>query len=488
MAIVGGGAALLGGGGGEGGNGTSPGPIAREGQSNCLSGESDSFISAEAANGDLISQGEKTLLVGTSPQNISQKREAAEAFSSGDWERAVEKYQFAANADPNDPEAKIYLNNARAREQSSGAPRTIAVAIPISSSPDEAREILRGVALSQDQFNNGTPTPACLMEVALVDVDRTEKATEVAADLTESTSILGVLGHGSDEFSQAAVRVYQDAGLTVLSPLTMSVSMSPNGNSVLKELPYTEGSGQMLDGYLRRSSETLIDHASRQMRDEPVVAVFFNSDVDYSRRLKDTFVTTMNDKGVSVTPLDITSDLPTLSGGNATNSITSATQAGANTAFLALTKDRVNSAVAIANANEDSNRPLTLLGADELFGPTLLVEGGQAVEGLVLAIPWSWSADDPFARQAAALWGGRVSWRTATAFDATEAMAAALRRQSSDGNGLDREGVADRLRQGEPISGVAADFDVFAQGIPLVEVVQGEDGPPGSDYQFDPIN
>ena len=142
-----------------------------------------------------------------------------------------------------------------------------------------------------------------------------------------------------------------------------------------------------------------------------------------------------------------------------------------------------------ARGNVAQNNPLLLLGADELFSPSLLIEGGSAVEGMVLAIPWSWSDDDPFAQQAAAMWQGRVSWRTATAFDATEALAGALKGQNPDQTGgLNRAEVVNRLRQGQPISGVAADFNVFAQGIPLVEVVRGEGGPSGSNYRFDPVD
>ncbi|OAB61092.1 hypothetical protein AY599_18880 [Leptolyngbya valderiana BDU 20041] len=472
----------------SGGGGSKPNLGTARGGGNCLAVSSTDVVSQSATNGEYISQGEKILLPPTNPQSISQKEEAAEAFAEGDWQRAIEKYQLAANADPNDPETKIYLNNARARKQSKGAPRTIAVAIPISTSPDEAKEILRGVALSQDQFNNETPTPSCLMEVALVDVGDSETSIDLAQDLVDSPAIVGVLGHGSDEFSQAAVQVYQDGGLTVLSPLTMSVSMSPGGQSILKVLPYQEGSGQMLDGYLTQTSKTLIDYARTQLVEDPVVAVFFNSDINYSKRLKDRFVMAMEEERVSVTPLDITSDLPTLSGVNADNTITSATQAGANVAFMALTKDRLTSAISIAQANAEQNRPLLMLGADELFSPTILIEGEDAIEDLVLAIPWRWTPEDPFAMQASAMWRGRVSWRTATSFDATEAIAATLRAQNDEGDGgLDRAGVAEQLRRGEPISGVAADFDVFRNGIPLVQAVRGEGGPRGSDYRFDPI-
>jgi branched-chain amino acid transport system substrate-binding protein len=44
---------------------------------------------------------------------------------------------------PNDPEARIYLNNALIGNQNS---YTIAVPVPLSSNPDGAAEILRGVA------------------------------------------------------------------------------------------------------------------------------------------------------------------------------------------------------------------------------------------------------------------------------------------------------------------------------------------------------
>lgn len=464
-------------------------PSTATGEGNCIAIAGDSLISEKATNKEKISQGERVLILPTNPQAIAQKQDAAKVYATQDWERAIEKYELAASSDPNDPETKIYLNNAQARKQSKGTPRTLAVAIPISSSPDEAKEILRGVALSQDQFNKASPTPSCWMEVVLVDVGRADDATSIADDLSNAPSIMGVLGHGSDDISRAAVEVYQDQGLTVLSPLTMSVSLSPNKQSVLKETPYTEGSGEMLDNYLTQMSETLLDYARQTLSSPPVVAVFFNSDVDYSKRMKDRFIAVTEERDIKVTPLDITSDLPTTAAGNAENSIVSATQSGANTAFLAMTKDRVSSAIALAKANDEKGKPLMLLGADELYGPAILTDSQGAIENLVLAIPWRWTQEDQFAQQASAMWRGRVSWRTATAFDAMEALAGALREQSEErrGEGLDRAEVNQKLRQGMPISGAAADFDVFVKGIPLVKAVKGSDGPPGSEYQFDPI-
>jgi ABC-type branched-subunit amino acid transport system substrate-binding protein len=59
---------------------------------------------------------------------------------------------------------------------------------------------------------------------------------------------------------------------------------------------------------------------------------------------------------------------------------------------------------------------------------TSLSKGGNAVEGLIIVVPWFREAPQAtnFAQQAQEQWGGGVSWRTATSYDATQAFIQAL--------------------------------------------------------------
>ena len=74
----------------------------------------------------------------------------------------------------------------------------------------------------------------------------------------------------------------------------------------------------------------------------------------------------------------------------------------------------------------------------------LETEGKEALENLVLAVPWSAeeSSSKNFAQQACRRWGGGVNWRTAASYDATQAFIKAL---SESGN-PSRQTVFEKLK------------------------------------------
>ncbi len=86
---------------------------------------------------------------------------------------------------------------------------------------------------------------------------------------------------------------------------------------------------------------------------------------------------------------------------------------------------------------------LQLLGGSTLYNDRTLREGGNAIEGLILSIPWFWEVPQSknFTQKAAQQWGGKISWRTATSYDATQALIQALSSNPS------RTTVLQKLRQ-----------------------------------------
>lgn len=428
--------------------------------------DSMALVSDTAVNGSLISQGEKILLSGG--ENFQLKTEAATAFAAKDWNGAIQKYQQATGQDANDPEAKIYLNNARAKQ--AGKVMAIAVVVPITPSPNEAREMMRGVAQYQDEFNRNNP--AQFLEVVVVDERDASLADSLAQDLISSSlNVLAVLGHGVDSNGRQALGSYEKNKIAALSPLNTAITNNESGGSTVRTIPASQAT-TLLNSYLKKVGETLANYAVKN--NTASVAVFYNSDSTYSEQMKNEFVSALSAAGgQAVQVVDIMA--PDFDAATAVNN---ASQAGAKAAFLALSKNKVDAAVAIAKAN---NNQMALLAGDELYNPTLLVQGGEAVAGMVLAVPWRWRPDDPFALDAANLWQGRVSWRTATTYDATRALAIALTDHAGD-----RAAISAALNQGITVSNTATEFDLF-QDIPLVKAVKGKSGPSGSGYQFDPI-
>lgn len=438
----------------------SPGPTETPIETTTPAAVVGDFASENATNSQLLSQGEKILLDPT-----SQKQAGADAFANKDWDGAIASYQQAADNNPNDPEGRIYLNNAQARK--AGNPLTIAVAVPITPSPDSAKEVLRGVARAQEEFNQSAS--GRLLEVVIANDAGALQSASLAQDIINAPDVLGVLGHGIDPGSQQALRKYQSAGLAVLSPLTISVD---SGQSTLKTIPIDQKANELFGSYLQAVSKTLIDYANKNASPLSVV-VFYNSDSAYSEQLKEQLV-----KAVPQVRGQLIEEIDIMDGGfNADTAIANAEQSGAKVAFLALSKNKVPQAIAIATANASGASPLALLGGDELYNADILVRGGDAIQGITLAVPWSFQPNDPFAQDAIQSWKGRVSWRTATAYDATKALVQAV---SQDPN---RAGVNRLLEAGISLTGSTTNFNIFNE-VPLVKAVPGSGGPPGSKYEF----
>jgi ABC-type branched-subunit amino acid transport system substrate-binding protein len=217
----------------------------------------------------------------------------------------------------------------------------------------------------------------------------------------------------------------------------------------------------------------LANYASQQ-ENSPSVVLFYNSDSPYSQKLRDSFAKAIKQPGGKIVKeIDTTK-----ANFNAKTAIDQAKQAGAKVVFLALSKDgdRIDQAVAIAQESSG----MLLLGGNELYTPDILIQGADSIDGLVLAVPWSFQATDPFAKDALKSWRGRVSWRTATAYDTMKVLGEAIAKSS------DRATVVETLNRGITLQGNTTDFNIFNQ-VPLVRANRGNEGPKGSQYQFDPI-
>ena len=426
------------------------------------------IVSQTAVNSQLISQGEKILITGG--KNYQEKTVAAATFAAQDWDGAIQQYQQAVNRDRNDPEAKIYLNNAKAKKAAN--PLTMAVVVPITARVNEAKEVLRGVAQYQAEFNQVPTIPGRLLEVVVVNEKESALAESLSQDIIQSSAnVLGVIGHGVDNNSRQALSRYEQNNLAVLSPLNTAIT-SNGSQSTVKTIPLSQ-TKTLLTTYLQRVGETLVNYAVKNH--SPVkVTIFYNSDSRYSQDLKTELLAALSQSGGTlVEEVDILS--PNF---DAMVAMNNARQSGANLAFLALSKNKVDTAIALAKANQNK---LTLLSSDEMYNPTILVKGGDAIKGMVLAVPWRWRNNDPFATQAAKLWQGRVSWRTATTYDATHALAKTFTQSPGD-----RAAITQQLNQGVTLTKTATEFNIFNE-IPLVKANPGNAGPAGSNYQFDPI-
>jgi branched-chain amino acid transport system substrate-binding protein len=391
-------------------------------------------------------------------------------FQQKKYQQAINSFTQAVANTPNDPEARIYLNNARALKQTN--PYTIAVVVPVESREDVAKEILRGVADAQIKFNDADGKDDRLLEVLIVDdAGNKEVAQQVAAQLAQQSNVLGVVGHNSSDTSLAALPEYEKAKLALISPTATSTKLK--GNVFFRTLSDDDAAGKKLADYARKE----------QIKK---VAIFYDSTSSYSVSLEAAFKRYFQAGGGTFVPsIDLADE--SVDREKRLKQLAESDQVAA--AVLLPSVKLVPRAISVARANTQlpKDQRLRFLGGDALFDTRTLINGGSAVNGLVLVV--SWVADTPstqdYAEAAKIRWGGRVGWRTANSFDATQALI-----QSLSGK-VTRSSVLATLRSlqlpAQETAGEPLKFEESGDrlGEPfLVEVMRGGDRPLGADYGF----
>ncbi|MFN6200503.1 MAG: ABC transporter substrate-binding protein, partial [Aphanizomenon sp.] len=342
------------------------------------------------------------------------------AFQQGNYQKAITLFQQAVDANKNDPEVLIYYNNALARKQ--GFPFTLAVVVPLDKNQDDrnnGKEILRGVAQAQEQFKLKNGLNGRLLEIVIANDSNKEKAKEVAQELTKDSSILGVIGHNSSDATRAAIPEYEKAKLAVISSTSTSIFL--NNPVFFRAVNSDESTGKTLAEYTYKTLKKAV--------------IFANPNSPYSNSIREVFTNQFEKLGGEVVrkPLiDLTASTFDPEKEVAKSVYANNAKAGAALLFpdTRSTNIAINTAKEITERNktlktENPPRPeLKMLAGDTLYTNETLTSGGNNVEGLIIAVPWfrETSQAQSFAQKSARKWGGDISWRTATSFDATQAL------------------------------------------------------------------
>ncbi|MDZ8050116.1 MAG: ABC transporter substrate-binding protein [Aulosira sp. ZfuVER01] len=357
-----------------------------------------------------ISTGEKILVTAdTTPD----KEAGVQAFAKGDFVTATAKLKASLLKNRNDPETLIYLNNSQAKNNKS---LKIAVSVPIGGNLDVAKEILRGVAQAQDEVNRSGGINGNLLQVAIANDDnQPSQSQQIATEFVKDTSILAVVGHNSSNASIAAAPIYQQGDLVMISPSSTAQNLSGIGSYIFRTVPSNGSFAERLANYTIKTAR------------KTNIAICADSKSIDTQSFKDEFIKGIVAGGgkVNSTNCDIASanfDSSTL--------ISQFISSGADGLVLAPNVDRINKALELAAAN---NGKLTLFASHTLYTFQTLQVGKADVNGLVLPVIWHPQAipGNPFPQNAVKLWGGNVNWRTATAYDATMAIAKGLKQGST---------------------------------------------------------
>jgi branched-chain amino acid transport system substrate-binding protein len=352
-----------------------------------------------------LSAGKKLLIPGPA---TAKKQEAVQAIASGNYNTAITNLETSLQANRNDPEALIYLNNARIGNQKS---YMIAVAVPIGSDINAALEILRGVAQAQNELNQSGGLSGIPLKVLIANDDNNpEIASQIASALAKNSEVLGVIGHFGSDTTLAASKVYQQNQLVAISPTSTSVQLSGVGSNIFRTVPSDRFAANALSRYMLTKLQ------------KQKAVVFFNSASSYSKSLKNEFTTAVYADGGQIgSEFDLAN--PNF---NAADSVKDAIAQGAQVIMLASNSATIDQALQVVQVNA---KRLPLLAGDGAYTAKILQIGGAGATDMVLAIPWHILADPQsnFPQTSKQLWNAEVSWRTALTYDAATALIAGLR-------------------------------------------------------------
>lgn len=196
----------------------------------------------------------------------------------------------------------------------------------------------------------------------------------------------------------------------MISPLSSAVKLSNLGSYIFRTMPSD-----------RLTAKALANHMLKRLKQQKAM-VFFNSKSAYSQSLKTEFKDALFYNGVELLG-EVDLSRPDF---DADESVNQAIGQGAQVLMLAADHSTVDRAIQVVTVNQ---RRLQVLAGDSFYTPRILTVGGAAAVGTVLAVPAD-LAQSPFQQRFQQLWGKEQSagWRSALAFDATQAIAEGIRR------------------------------------------------------------
>ncbi len=386
--------------------------------------------------GDNISCGEESLISqkGQIKNPPQQKIQAMNEMKRGRYRNAENLFKQAFNQTREqripDPESLIYRNNAKIQnliakgEISPRQVRTIAVAAPLKDINQEqevdisnqALEMLRGVAQAQYIVLERKRDQIYLQVAIANDANDKNKAPEIAEQLSENKGILGVVGHYSSSIVKEVLPKYQQNGLALVSPASTSVELSGEKN-LYRIAPN--------DAVAGRNIAQFINSWQKPQK----IAIFWSRGESFSESFKGEAEKALKNDNEIINNRVLNSEIFNLASNNfnAQIALNEARKQGV-TAILMIPdggqKKALSNAYKIIQANKDRN--LKLVGADTLYRFQTITDVGNkaAINQLAAAAVWHPFDNKTFTKNADIFWKTRrISWLTATAYDATRVLA-----------------------------------------------------------------
>lgn len=358
-----------------------------------------------------ISLGEEILI---RDKTNPEKEAGRKAFEDKDYKTAMSQFQQYLDRNPNDPEARIYFNNAKAIILGSNAIK-IAVSVPLGSNQEVAEEILRGVALAQEEANNQkTQMPKINGNLQIVIAnDNNDKyiAPEVAKKFVKDSSILAVVGHNASNASEAAMNVYIAGKLVAITPTSFADSVRGNAY-IFRMVPQIT--------YFAAQVAYYID---KKITNSKIVLCFDPDapDNQYFKQRVQEILSASTTKTIDI-PCKFLDP-----GFNPNNVVKTIEKNNANSLLVSTHVDRISKAIEVFKAVRTKQLKINLFGSPTLYTNQTIQLGKEAVEGIIFSVPYYPSPKTKFYVDSYNLWQAKTStWRTAMAYDATKVILTGL--------------------------------------------------------------
>lgn len=353
---------------------------------------------------NLISTGERVLI---SEKLTAEKQSGVEAFAKGNWNEAIAKFQASLLQNPNDPEARIYLNNAKIGNSKA---LKIAVSVPIGSkSINIAEEILRGAAQAQDEVNNSGGINGMPLNLVIADdQNKPEIATQVATEFTKDNTIIAVMGHNRSEAANPAAKIYQKEGLVAVLPTSGNVDL--NQKYIFRVSSSTISEAKALAKYARTKNLSKI-------------AICADSADNSSISIKNEFTDSFQNRGGQI--VSTTCDFAAKDF-NPQQIMQRLIAEDAEGILLRPDISKIENATSIARANQGK---LQLIATSTMYTEKPLKDAGKDFNNMVVSAIWHPKSNpgNRFAKNAEKLWNGPVTWRTATSYDSMQVIITGLK-------------------------------------------------------------
>jgi branched-chain amino acid transport system substrate-binding protein len=414
-------------------------------------------FSDDASKYPEISLGEEILLKTNRQDNIIER--GRQAFKNKEYKQAIQLFKKSLDRLPNNPEIRIYYNNARAAYQDRN-PLKIATSVPLGNNPEIAQEILRGIALLQQELNDEqakNPEFHFLQVVVANDNNSAADAKDRAEKFVKDPSIIAVVGHNASAASEAAKDIYVQGKIVALSPTSFSLKISGNGY-IYKMVPDLETFATSLSEYIREQTDKLIIQ-------NPTNLICYDSrsgdNYNFAQKYRNILLGQQFQKFVKDEDFDCNIE-PKINL-DKQEIYQKIAQYQVNILMVAPYINDLKRAVSIFKQRPAQQLNLVILGSPSFQSYLTLAEGKQGVENLVIAVPWYDLKQDNYIHS---FWQNKINvWRTPMAYDATKVILTALRQLYQQGQKFDRESLNQVLRNDFSIEGMTGTVRFDENGV-----------------------